>query len=226
MINLPELFPALYCKCERNDKGSVRFLHCNYPISISTTEYEFIYNLVRENNLVAGYEVATGTGLSSIAFAEALRDSNKFGYILTVDSYIEETENSCDSYFSKQDIIRNSKGFEAIRTALNNTGLREYVDLNIGKSPNDVPTIVEEQEMFDYVFIDAQHTTDALVADLTAISPHILNNSFVLIHDIHCFDMETINGKCRELFGDIPRLAPNCGLDRGGYNLHYLKVKK
>ncbi len=226
MINLPELFPALYCRCEHNDKGSVRFLHCDYPISISIAEYEFIYNLVRENYLHAGYEVATGTGLSSIAFAEALRDSNQFGYILTVDSYVEEAENSCNSYFGKSSVIRDSKGFNAIRTALNELGLREYVDLNIGRSPEDVGSIVESREAFDYVFIDAQHTTDALIADLTAIAPHILKDGFVLIHDAHCFDMETINGKCGELFGNVPRPAPNCGLDRRGYNLHYLKVKK
>lgn len=207
-MKLNDLLKQYPCYYDERD-NSIYFRHSDYPVSITNTEFEFISKLVKLYDLKNGFEIATGTGASAIAFA-----SSSKGKILSLDSYIEEYHKACDTYKDDKNVIQNSQSYNILDTIIKE--LKLNIELKIGRSPEDVPKVADGQK-FDYIFIDAEHTDEALERDLDAIKPFLNDKYFLLIHDFHCFGNNILT-KIKNEFGE-GYIPDGCSWPGNGYNL-------
>ena len=96
-----------------------------------------------------------------------------------MDAYIEENREHSHAYMSETNVTyQNACGFKMI------SFLKEKYDLpvsiEVGWSPTDTERILlsalnleSPKPVLDYVFIDALHTTDAVLADIKLSLIHI-----------------------------------------------------
>lgn len=185
------------------------------PTSITSDEFEYFHNYVLENNIKNVYEVATGTGLSTLSF------SINAEHVITIDSYIEAEFKSCDKYRYSKGVYKESFCFDIINNVLKHFNVIDKVDLNIGWSPDDVPSVVNNK-IFDLVFIDALHFDEALIKDFDAIWPYVNKDKYtIFLHDTHCFKNGAIQHISKILNTDLQMVK---GINT--YNLGYFTNEK
>lgn len=203
-----------------DEADALRMGNHHHPVSIKQCEARYIYNFIKRHNLTAGYEVATAFGVSGLYAALAFKETG--GLLVTMDCYIEEHFNEATAYTpaNRGDYSPSADGKKSALF------LRDHFDvpmeIKVGWSPDDVPNVMEDYSMWeygiDYVFIDAMHNDDAVIADFDAIAPRLNKDKFVLmIHDLHCFTSRAID-HIQSTLGLPIKLCDGCGLPRG-YNL-------
>lgn len=69
-------------------RGNIKMREHPYPYSILQEEFNFLTNIVIENDLKRGYECATAFGISSLAIGLGFKQTG--GKCVTMDAYIEE----------------------------------------------------------------------------------------------------------------------------------------
>lgn len=153
------------------------------PISITEAEFLFIRDFIKQNNLQAGYECATAFGVSALAAGLGFKETG--GFLITMDCYVEELFKDCSRYRgSNYDQLMINKAPAGMKMCLD---IKNRYDVPIkpviGVSPRDIPP-----GQYDYVFIDAEHTTEAVKNDLMGIKPYLSEKYSVFIHDYHCFE--------------------------------------
>lgn len=153
------------------------------PVSITESEFLFIRDFIRDNNLQSGYECATAFGVSALAAGLGFKETG--GFLYTMDCYIEELFKDCTEYRGFDfDKLMTNKAPVGLDMCLK---LIEHYEIPvkpvIGVSPRDIPP-----GLYDYVFIDAEHTTNAVKNDLIGIKPYLADKYSVFIHDYHCFN--------------------------------------
>ena len=169
----------------RASHTSVRMQGTQYPNSITEPEFEIIRETVSKNNLMHGYEVATGFGLSTLAMGLGFKETG--GKIVTMDAYDEEvTQNPLGDNSNIKH--QNTQGFKSVCQLVEKFGLEDTVYPTVGWSPQDANTcinsIFDENQMLDFIFIDAFHTEDAVMNDFDSIKNRINKEKFVvMLHD-------------------------------------------
>ena len=128
--------------------------------SIKHAYGRLLYYLIKDKNFNTCLELGTSLGISTSYFALANPDMK----IITMEGDAEIVKYST-TMFKNQD-------FKNIQTIL-------------GNIDNKLEHTVNYIEKIDFVFIDANHTYDALIKYYNQIAPKLSENSIVVIDDIN-----------------------------------------
>jgi predicted O-methyltransferase YrrM len=178
---------------EMVDKGNIKMVQHPYPYSIKESEFNFLTNLVIENNLQRGYECATAFGVSSLAIGLGFKHTG--GKVVTMDAYIEEKCKNPGAYenFSRE-VYDKSDGYKSVNYLVDSFGLKDVLFPEIGWSPDDTETCIRKHfsEPLDFVFIDVGHFPEQMIKDIDAFLP-LLGEKYVLaFHDVYPWSFSTI----------------------------------
>lgn len=219
-INAIELVLAEHHDEFGEDADALRMANHHHPVSIKQCEARYIYNFIKRHQLTAGYEVATAFGISALYAGLAFKETG--GHLITLDCFVEENFNLATAYKKENlgDYSFGSDGKKSAEFLFRELGVP--VELKVGVSPDNVDEILSNypsmEFSLDYAFIDAQHTDEAVIADIDAIAPRLSRDGFALfLHDMHCFTSK-VQDHIRSLFNKEIKLCDGCGLPRG-YNL-------
>lgn len=204
----------------RSEKG-ISVKQSKGPCSITEMEANFIYDFIVEHGLVEGYEIGSGTGISSLVSGLGFYENS--GHLTTVDSYIEEKTGACDEYLNKTlDQHDDPVGLNIVRSVLESYGIdNDTVSCFRATSPYDTFSIMQYDDPIDYLFIDAEHTTTAFITDLISCVPLLNRKKFAIFaHDFHCFDPLEVSRYCNRLFDQS--FSPVFKYPGDHYNLHIL----
>ena len=83
-------------KYERSGRGHIKMVGHSVPYSIMQKEWDFLHNIVVDNNLQRGFELATAFGVSGSAIGTAMKKTG--GKLVTMDAYVEEKYNNAGTY--------------------------------------------------------------------------------------------------------------------------------
>lgn len=159
-----------------------RLPECDYPISLTNEEGGILYEMILQNGLKNGFEVATGFGMSSFWAGLALRETG--GRLISMDSYIEEQSGSWN-YTPHQaaQVVRHEepRGLRFAKRAATQLGLLPCVSYAVGVSPEDVPSMLAGQTI-DYAFIDRLHYSGQPLRDFMALAPYLAPRCLVAFH--------------------------------------------
>jgi hypothetical protein len=133
------------------------------------TAWKYISEYFKQNptNKLRFLEVGAWKGLWGIAFCEFCKSQNIDGVYLTL-TMIDQDPNNQPLYKTIEYI--NSQGITA-----------NLIDMSTMHS-NALPAILEYESSFDIVFIDADHSYEAVISDISKFSK--LANNILLFHDI------------------------------------------
>lgn len=175
-----------------NHSQSLNMRNHYNPWSIKYPEFKYLYDTIKNNNLKAGYEVATAFGISALAAALAMKDTG--GKLVTMDAYIEEKYNDAGSYTNadKEVYYENNDGYKNVNYLIKKFQLEGTLLPEIGWSPNDTEKVLSkhfdlQKEKLDYIFIDAGHWDDAVIKDIDSVVPFLAERCYIFFHDVHCF---------------------------------------
>lgn len=171
--------------------GHIKMKNHDVPLSILESEFNYIRNLIIDNNLQRGFEVATAFGISALAASLGFKETG--GMLVSMDAYIEEMYDDAGAYIDEfgKDCIKPGEYPDGLASALfllRHFDIRNHLALAIGWSPTDtgarIKTIFENKKL-DYVFIDAGHFTHWIKQDVDAIFPFLGDGAHVLFHDVY-----------------------------------------
>jgi predicted O-methyltransferase YrrM len=207
------------CQSMNKDKIQIKIIHhANkkhigihvstrvFPISINESEFNFMLNFVVNNNLKNGFELSTGTGISTIALGTALKETN--GHLITIDSYYEELHGISSNipvgnYLSKdiEKIKETSLCYKFATSAIATMGLSDHVGFEIGWSPVDsVAAIQKRNTPMDLVFLDCPKNDAEFERDIRSIRPFMDMNKFaIFVHDTDSYTQKSFD-LVKELF--------------------------
>lgn len=171
---------------EKTGNGNIKMKQHPYPYSIKEEEFNFLTNLITENNLKNGYECATAFGISSLAIGLGFKQTG--GKCVTMDAYIEEKCKNPGAYkdFERQ-VYEQADGFKSVKYLIEQFDLQNHLIPTIGWSPDDTETNVRKHitKPLDFVFIDAGHFPEQMIKDIDAFLP-LLGEKYVLaFHDVY-----------------------------------------
>lgn len=171
----------------------------HFPISINEAEYNFMHKFIIDNNLKTGFELSTGTGISTIGIGTAMAITN--GHLITMDSYYEDitgiSQNIPVCKYNEENINNikeNSECYKFISKIIKKMNLENIVQIEIGWSPLDsVIKIKERNQPLDFIFLDCPKNSTEFIRDFIPLT-HFLNDKYVIfVHDTHTFDSTAYN---------------------------------
>lgn len=155
------------------------------PVSINEHEFNYMHDFIIEHKLKCGYELATGTGISTLCSAIALKKNG--GVLISMDNYIEEHIQEQQVRYGVNDIVLNSDLYNLVKNLLEHYSLNN-VELIIGNSPVDSKNIFEKNNYkFDYVFLDCPKCDDDFKRDIFSIKNNLNSEYAIFVHDTHTF---------------------------------------
>ncbi len=167
------------------EHNGITFVGKGLPISINEHEFNYMHDFIIKHKLICGYELATGTGISALSSAIALKKNN--GILITMDNYIEDKIQEQQIKSNNDDILTNSDSYNFVTKILEFYSL-ENVKLVIGNSPKDSMKIFDENNYkFDYVFLDCPKCDDDFERDITSIKNNLSDKFAIFVHDTHTF---------------------------------------
>lgn len=189
---------------------SLKMVGHYHPWSLKPNEFFFIGDFIRKHKLQAGYEIATGFGISSLGAALGFKDTG--GKLVTMDAYIEEANDNCAAYTDKRGTYEDADGFKSVSWLREHFNLQDVLFPRVGWSPDDAPTAIRsvfgDNPKLDYAFIDGLHTEDAVIKDTLSIKPFLADKFVVFYHD-GAFQQGLIDRLQNEL-GFRYQRAPEC----------------
>ena len=152
------------------------------PWSVVQREFDYLYNIIVDNNLKRGFEACTGVGISALAAGLAMKQTN--GKVVTLDAYIEEYLETPD-YHDQKLIHLDSLAFQSVQALIVKYQLEDILIPVVGWTPDNVPANIEANfsEPLDYVFIDGGHTPLQLLKDINVVLPYTNKDTHWLFHD-------------------------------------------
>lgn len=192
-FNLDFKLEKIYNNGDYNLKLSNHF----HPWSLKETEAKIVYDIIVKNNLKFGFEIATAFGISSSVIGQGLKITN--GKLVTMDAYVEEYFNHSQQYGIDTKLIKTPEtadGYKMASNLINNNNLSEIVSLEIGWSPDDVPSILNkhfQNTKLDFAFIDGGHSFEQIQADVNVILNYLNDDSIIFFHDHGCVSDTTIS---------------------------------
>jgi len=191
LVDNPNFITKYVTRGTRDNLFALSLLGHDSPVSITNEEFNFIENFIIEKGLKRGYEIATGCGIS--ALAAGLGFKKTVGKLITMDCYMEEFYND-GTFGNKEKILfTKSDGYKSVKQLIDFYDIKNEVIPKIGISPKDTKNKIKEvfcdvdKNKLDYIFIDGQHTGDAIVDDIKSILDFIDDGTFILFHDIHIY---------------------------------------
>jgi predicted O-methyltransferase YrrM len=173
-------------KYEKSGRGHVKMVGHSVPYSVMQKEWDFLHNIVVDNNLKRGFELATAFGVSGSAIGTAMKKTG--GKLVTMDAYIEEKCNNAGTYekFERQ-VYEQSDGYKSVKYLIKKLEIENHMMAEIGWSPDDVDSIITRNftEKLDFVFLDAGHFGHQMIKDIEAIKPHLADKFVFVFHDIY-----------------------------------------
>jgi len=166
----------------------------NFPISVNEAEFNYMHNFVVDHGLKSGFELSTGTGISTIALGTALRETG--GHLITMDSYYEELTGVSQkipvgSYTPENvaEVQSKSNCYKFVTQMIPHMGLESTVQVEIGWSPTDsVISINKRGTPLDVVFFDCPKNDVEFERDFRSILPYLNKEKFVIfVHDTHTY---------------------------------------
>lgn len=180
------------------EHNGITFVGKGLPVSINEHEFNYIHDFIVNHKLVCGYELATGTGISTLSSAIAMKKNN--GMLITMDNYIEDKIQEQQIKFNNIDEVVNSESYTFVTKILNHYSLNN-VNLVIGNSPKDSIRIFNKNKYkFDYVFLDCPKCDDDFERDILSIKNNLDNNFAIFVHDTHTFTERSFK-LVEEIFG-------------------------
>jgi predicted O-methyltransferase YrrM len=188
---------------ERSGRGHIKMKGHSVPLSIMQAEWDFLHNIVVENNLQRGFELATAFGISGSAIGTAFKKTG--GKFVTMDAYVEEKYNNAGKYehFEKE-VYDKSDGYKSVKYLVEKFGLQDTMFPEIGWSPDDVGDIIGRHftEKLDFVFLDAGHFEGQMIKDIDAIKPHLAEKFVFVFHDIYPWSCtQKVHEHVKKVFG-------------------------
>lgn len=162
-----------------------------FPWSCTVEEGLIMAYVIEQNDLRAGFEIATAFGFSSFFLAQGLKANG--GALVSLDCYVEE---SAESYFYSTEELQSHlvklresvktgtlpSGLSHARAFAAEAGLEAQVDFQIGASPGDVPACVGDRQI-DFALIDGGHFGDQPTVDFRSLQPFLAERCAILFHD-------------------------------------------
>jgi len=109
--------------------------------------YDVMYTIARTFQVEKVVEIGTHKGGSSITFCQAILDNKKIPKIYSVDSWIQaDMKVVAQSNFQK-------------------AGFDWYINMIQGDSKVEIPKLFEKIGKVDLIFIDGDHSDEAIIAD-------------------------------------------------------------
>jgi predicted O-methyltransferase YrrM len=170
-----------------NGDDNLKLSNHFHPWSLKKSEAKIVYDVICNNNLKLGFEIATAFGVSSSVMGQALLKTN--GKLITMDAYVEEEFNHALEYNINTKLVKTKEtadGYKMASNLLKSLELDETVFLEIGWSPNDVPSILDKHlngSKLDFAFIDGGHSVEQIHADVLAIKDYLDDDSILFFHD-------------------------------------------
>ena len=167
------------------------------PISINESEFNFMHDIIVKHNLRSGFELSTGTGVSTIAIGSGFKKTG--GNLISMDSYFEEIHTISDhievghySKEQKEDIEKKAYGIKVVKAASKALELENSVSLRVGWSPTDsVMDLAARGTPVDFVFFDCPKSDEDFKRDFEAILPFLAHKYVIFLHDSQCFSQAT-----------------------------------
>jgi hypothetical protein len=165
-----------------------------FPYSCTDEEGMAMFFTILANRLTSGFEISTAFGYSAAYIACALKKNG--GRLVTMDCYIEESEESPDYVWDgkwdtlltmtqrKKEEVASGKLPEGLALAQTFSRELDYADaatFSIGVSPHDVPQFVSPP--LDFAFIDGGHFGDQPTLDYQAVEKFLAPKCAVFFHD-------------------------------------------
>lgn len=168
------------------------------PYSISEYEFNYMKDFIVEHNLKSGYELATGTCLSTVALGLGFKETG--GKLISLDSYIEYETQTIP--ISKSFGPTDSKLFSQNQSLLDLYQL-DNVELKIGWSPQDAEKYLPD--VVDFVFLDCPKTIEDFIRDIGPVKSRLATRFAIFIHDVFAYPPEAFNKHAVEILGIHPK---------------------
>jgi len=178
-----------------------------FPISVNESEFNFMFNFIIEHGLKSGFELSTGTGISTIALGSALKETG--GHLITLDSYYEEltgvSSNIPVGNYTPEDVEKiktTSNCYQFATNAIIALDLESTVQIEIGWSPSDSVALLQKRGTpLDVVFLDCPKDDDEFERDIRSLVPLMNKEKYVIfVHDTHSYTQRSFD-LVKELFG-------------------------
>jgi predicted O-methyltransferase YrrM len=165
---------------------SLKLSNHYHPWSMREHEARIVYDLIVENGLKSGFEIATAFGISASVMGQALKKTG--GKLVTMDAYVEENFNYSGGYDINTKLVQNidADGYKMAKKLIEVLDISNNVSLEIGWSPDDTGGIIERNfgsDKLDFAFIDGGHTQAQIDADVKAVYPYLADDAILLFHD-------------------------------------------
>jgi predicted O-methyltransferase YrrM len=149
----------------------------SFPASVFPPVGRFLYTLTRLIRPKLALEVGCFVGYSSICIAQAMEE-NGFGHLHSFDLFMHRSGLKSPVAGECADSL------VVARAHLQHAGLAHRVNFHKGDSAPEIRRLFGEgREMFDFAFIDGDHTIQGCLADWRAVDDLLADGSVVLLHD-------------------------------------------
>lgn len=140
-----------------------------FPASIVYSEGAAIYNLVRQSKARRTLEVGLAYGLSTLFICQAHLDNGR-----TADEVCHTAFDPLQSSLWKSIGLLNLERMQML-------GLVRFFELS---SHQVLPTLVEQQELFDFILIDGAHLFDYALIDFWFANRLLKPGGLLMLHDL------------------------------------------
>lgn len=176
-----------------------------FPLSINESEYNFMHKVIVDNNLKNGFELSTGTGISTLSLGKAFAKTN--GRMITLDSYYEDINQISSNipvmnYTPETiaDIKSKSPCYNLVKELLTHYNLLGQVEQHIGWSPTDSVKLLKSRPLLDFVFLDCPKSDEEFERDITSLRPFIGEKYVIFVHDAFIYSKKS-GDIVKSLFG-------------------------
>lgn len=173
--------------CGNGKHVGLKFKTKNFPVSINEHEFNLMHDIIVKNNLKNGFELATGTGISTVALGVAMKKTG--GVLLSMDSYFEEITQRPDNIFEddKFDLTQavDTPGYATIHNVLKHFAVETVVEQAVGWSPSGAVIALKTlNSPLDFVFLDCPKSAIEIERDISYISLFMGKKYIIFIHDV------------------------------------------
>jgi hypothetical protein len=167
------------------EHNGIKFEDKGLPISINEHEFNYMHDFIIKHKLVCGYELATGTGISTLSTGIALKKNG--GILISMDNYMEDKLQEQQINFNNNYVLTDSDSYKFVNKILKFYSL-DNVELVIGNSPTDSVKIFNDNNYkFDYIFFDCPKCDEDFERDILSIKNNLSDKFAIFVHDTHTF---------------------------------------
>jgi len=177
-----------------------------FPLSINEQEFNYLHDVIIANQLTNGFELATGTGISTIAIGAGMKKTG--GHLITLDSYFEAASQLSTGLIPDPSIdhkvVQESYDYITIAKLLKEFELSDFIDQETGWSPTDsIRLLSAYNRPIDFAFLDCPKGVEEIKRDVSILKDFVNKDKFVIfIHDINSDEArDEVNKMLHELCG-------------------------